>query len=189
MLPHLLRTTASSRSRTSLAPSAAISSTPHCRFTACPRNGCPVTSAAARSNTTKVLPAPHWPDSRPCPTVGISCLISHGLSGRGSASPCAYSGGSFGSACSSGSSSSSSGSSSSSSGSSPGSGVSGLGDTGLGSSSSSGSSSRSSSGSGVSGNAGLISGGSSTRPPDPVLPVQVTAQDDLSLGAASPAPR
>ena len=74
MLPHLLRTTASSRSRTSLAPSAAISSTPHCRFTAWPRKGCPVPSAAARSNTTKVLPAPHWPDSRPCPTAGISCL-------------------------------------------------------------------------------------------------------------------
>src|SRR5262249_53731586 len=87
--PHFSRTTASRRSRTSPPPSAASSSPAHWRVTACPRKGCPAPSAAARSNTTKVFPAPHCPLSNPCPTAGIRFLKSHALSGRGSGSPCA----------------------------------------------------------------------------------------------------
>ena len=40
---------------------------------------------------------PIGPTSSPCPTAGIRSLISQLLSGRGSGSPCAYSGGRFGS--------------------------------------------------------------------------------------------
>ena len=58
ILPHFSRTTASRRSRTSSAPSAAISSTPHCRFTTWPSQGCPVLKAAARSKKTNVFRPP-----------------------------------------------------------------------------------------------------------------------------------
>src|SRR5262249_8684596 len=82
--------------------------TPDCRLMVWPRNGCPVTTAAARSITTKVLAEPHCPDSKPFPLAGITCFTNHDVIGRGSELPCAYN-------CGSGSEGSSSRSSSSSS--------------------------------------------------------------------------
>ena len=49
--------------------------------------------AAARSNAINVLPAPHCPESKPCPTAGMRRLISQFFSGPASGSPCAYNGG------------------------------------------------------------------------------------------------
>src|SRR5262249_40389212 len=122
--PHFSFQTASKRSRTWLAPSAAMNSTPLWRLITRPRNGCPVATAAAKSIAVNVLAVPHCPDSRPCPRAGSTCFTSHVVSGRGSALPCTKSCGR--SDCSglssSRSASSSSGSSSGSSGSSGGEG-------------------------------------------------------------------
>ena len=162
MLPHLWRTTASRRSRTSLGALGGDQQHTTLALHRMARNGCPVNRAAARSNRTKVFPgAPlarqqavpdsrHQPFDQPqlegprllCLRVHIAAAASdHGFSPRS-----------------------------------------------LSSSGSSGSS-RSSAGSGVSasGNDGLISGGSSTsssRRSD--VPVQATAQELPSPGTASP---
>ena len=65
--PHFSRTTASSRSRTSSAPSAAINSTPHCRFTVWPEKRLSGAKRGRQIEETKVLPVPHWPDRAHAP--------------------------------------------------------------------------------------------------------------------------
>src|SRR5215831_6358 len=135
--PHFSFQTASKRSRTWLAPSAAMNSTPLWRLITRPRNCCPVATAAAKSIAVNVLAVPHCPDNRPCPRAGSTCFTSHVASGRGSVLPCTKScgrsdcSGSSSSRSASSSSGSSSNSGSSSSGSSGSSGGEGGGGVGL----------------------------------------------------------